>query len=270
MSLGTTKTNDNKVLSKFFVINKKNNQGQYEKLPMVDSNNYPKPFYGFLTRITPLLDNVITRVDGTRIPSPKINFEFTDDCGEIYVLDIPFITQDKRVSPQIFGFINSLAFLAEKNKLGYIKMYINQAADKNDVKRFNLSLRCSTQWTAGSKNFGIFQEDVTKVDWKYNAKDIPSFEVTKKVDGEMVTIDNRKKQQDFFLKEIEVINKAISDAKYDIGENTSASMNSTITPSVIYDDDDDTSADFEMTTSSAKDTSPVSVSSDDEDDDLPF
>jgi hypothetical protein len=37
-------------------------------------------------------------------------------------------------------------------------------------------------------------EDSTKVDWKYNAKDIPSFEVTKKVDGEMVTIDNRKKQ----------------------------------------------------------------------------
>jgi hypothetical protein len=60
MSLGTTKTNDNKVLSKFFVITKKNSQGQYEKLPMIDSNNYPKPFYGFLTRITPLLDNVIT------------------------------------------------------------------------------------------------------------------------------------------------------------------------------------------------------------------
>lgn len=270
MSLGTTKTNDNKVLSKFFVINKKNNQGQYEKLPMVDSNNYPKPFYGFLTRITPLLDNVITRADGTRIPSPKINFEFTDDCGEIYVLDIPFTTQDKRVSPQIFGFINSLADLAEKKKLGYIKMFINQAADKNDVKRFNLSLRCSTQWTAGSKNFGIFQDDVTKVDWKYNAKDIPSFEVTKKVDGEMVTIDNRKKQQDFFLKEIEVINKAISEAKYDIGENTSASMNSAITPSVIYDDDDDTSADFEMTTSSTKATTPVAANNNDEDDDLPF
>jgi len=47
-------------------------------------------------------------------------------------------------------------------------------------------------------------------------------------------------------------------------------MNNAITPSVIYDDDDDTSADFEMTTSSTKDTSPVSVSNDNEDDDLPF
>jgi hypothetical protein len=149
-------------------------------------------------------------------------------------------------------------------------LYVSQAADKNEVKRFNLALRCATNWVSGSKNFGIFQEDSTKVNWKYDTKDIPSFEVQKKVDGEMVTIDNRKKQQDFFLKEIELINEAIKTATYDIGENTSASMNNAITASVIYDDEDDSSADFEMTPSSSKDTTPASVSSDNEDDDLPF
>jgi hypothetical protein len=276
MSLGTTKNNDNKITSKFFVVNKKNNQGQYEKIPMVDANNYPKPFYGFLTRINPVLDNVITRTDGTRIPSPKINFEFTDDAGEIYILDLPFISQDKRVSSYIFGFVNSLAWLGANNKLGYIKLYISQAVDKSDTKRFNLVLRCATNWMAGSKNFGIYMEESTKVDWKYNAKDIPSYEVTKKVDGEMVTIDNRKKQQEFFLKEIELINEAIRVAKYDIGDNKSASMNSTITASDIYDEDgDDSGADFEMMPSASTSSTPAYStkhveSSSDEDDDLPF
>ena len=121
MSLGSTKSNDNKVTSKFFVVNKKNNDGQYEKIPMVDQNNYPKPFYGFLTKITPLLDNYITRTDGTKVPNPKVNFEFTDDSGEIFVLDLPFISQDKRVSTYIFGFVNSLAWLAANDKLGYVK-----------------------------------------------------------------------------------------------------------------------------------------------------
>jgi hypothetical protein len=271
MSLGATKSNDNKVISKFFVISKRNNQGQYEKVPMIDSNNYPKPFFGYLTKITSALDNVITKSDGGKIPQPKINFEFTDDSGEIYILGLPFITQEKKVSPYIFGFVNSLAWLSENNKLGYIKLYVSQAADKNEVKRFNLALRCATNWVSGSKNFGIFQEDSTKVNWKHDTKDIPSFEVQKKVDGEMVTIDNRKKQQEFFLNEIEIINKAISNAKYDIGENTSASMNNSITATPIFEDeDDDNDADFEMTPSSTKDTSPVSISSDDEDDDLPF
>jgi hypothetical protein len=274
MSLGTTKNNDNKVTSKFFVVNKKNNQGQYEKIPMVDASNYPKPFYGFLTRITPVLDNVITRADGTRIPSPKVNFEFTDDAGEIYILDLPFISQDKRVSTYIFGFVNSLAWLAANNKLGYTKLYISQAVDKTDTKRFNLVLRCATNWVAGSKNFGVYMEESTKVDWKYSAKDIPSYEVTKQVDGEMVTIDNRKKQQEFFLKEIDLINEAIKSAKYDIGENKSASMNSTLTTSDIYDEDGD-DADFEMMPSAsvssekpAYSTKHVEVA--EEDDDLPF
>jgi hypothetical protein len=117
MSLGSTKSNDNKVTSKFFVVNKKNNNGQYEKLPMVDQNNYPKPFYGFLTRVTPILDNLITRTDGTKIPSPKVNFEFTDDSGEIFILDLPFTSQDKRVSTYIFGFVNSIGWLAAKDKI---------------------------------------------------------------------------------------------------------------------------------------------------------
>lgn len=273
MSLGATKSNDNKVISKFFVVNKKNNQGQYEKHPMVDSNNYPKPFYGFLTKITPVPDNVITKSDGSRIPSPKVNFEFTDDAGEIYILDLPFITQDKRISPYIFGFINSLGWLAKNNKLGYIKLYISQSVDKSETKRFNLGLRSSENWVAGSKNFSVFMDESTKVDWKYNAKDIPSYEVTKKVDGEMVTIDNRKKQQEFFLKEIELINEAIKTAKYDIGENKSASMNH-ITPSEIYDDEDEMEVDFAMTetpkaTSTSTNSSPLSLDNDD-DDDLPF
>jgi hypothetical protein len=268
--LGSTKSNDNKVTAKFFVVNKKNNDGQYEKLPMVDSNNYPKPFYGFLTKITPAIDNYITRTDGTRVPNPKINFEFTDDCGEIYVLDLPFTSQDKRVSTYIFGFINSLAWLAANNRLGYINLYISQSLDKTETKRFNLGLRCSSNWVAGSKNFGIFREDSTKVDWKYSAKEIPSFEVQKTVDGELVNIDNRKKQQEFFLKEIDLINDAIRSTTYDIGENKSASMNTSINTNQIFDEDDDNGADFEMTTtSSVKATSPVDLSNDD-DDDLPF
>jgi hypothetical protein len=271
MSLGSTKSNDNKVTAKFFVVNKKNNDGQYEKIPMVDANNYPKPFYGFLTKITPILDNIITRTDGTKIPNPKVNFEFTDDSGEIFILDLPFTSQDKRVSTYIFGFVNSLAWLAANDKLGYVKLYISQSVDKTETKRFNLALRCAKNWVSGSKNFSVYMEDSTRVDWKYNAKDIPSFEVTKKVDGEMVTIDNRKKQQDFFLKEIELINVAINNATYDIGENKSASMNTSITSSEIFDEDDDNGADFEMTTSSTpeKTTSPVVLSNDD-DDDLPF
>jgi hypothetical protein len=119
-------------------------------------------------------------------------------------------------------------------------------------------------------------EDSTKVDWKYNAKDIPSFEVTKKVDGEMVTIDNRKKQQDFFLKEIELINEAIKSATYDIGENKSASMNNSLTSSQIFDEDgDDSDAEFVMessatvTNSTKKVNSPLDLNADD-DDDLPF
>ena len=271
MSLGSTKSNDNKITAKFFVVNKRNNDGQYEKIPMVDANNYPKPFYGFLTKITPILDNIITRTDGTKIPNPKVNFEFTDDSGEIFILDLPFTSQDKRVSTYIFGFVNSLSWLAANDKLGYVKLYISQSVDKTETKRFNLALRCAKNWVSGSKNFSVYMEDSTRVDWKYNAKDIPSFEVTKKVDGEMVTIDNRKKQQDFFLKEIELINVAINNATYDIGENKSASMNTSITSSEIFDEDDDNGADFEMTTSSTpeKTTSPVVLSNDD-DDDLPF
>jgi hypothetical protein len=276
MSLGSTKSNDNKVTSKFFVVNKKNNNGQYEKLPMVDQNNYPKPFYGFLTRVTPILDNLITRTDGTKIPSPKVNFEFTDDSGEIFILDLPFTSQDKRVSTYIFGFVNSLGWLAANNKLGYVKLYISQSVDKTETKRFNLALRCAKDWVSGSKNFSIYMEDSTKVDWKYNAKDIPSFEVTKKVDGEMVTIDNRKKQQDFFLKEIELINEAIKSATYDIGENKSASMNNSLTSSQIFDEDgDDSDAEFVMessatvTNSTKKVNSPLDLNADD-DDDLPF
>jgi len=276
MSLGSTKSNDNKVTSKFFVVNKKNNDGQYEKIPMVDQNNYPKPFYGFLTKITPLLDNYITRTDGTKVPNPKVNFEFTDDSGEIFVLDLPFTSQDKRVSTYIFGFVNSLAWLAANDKLGYVKLYISQSVDKTDTKRFNLALRCAKNWIAGSKNFSVFMEDTTRVDWKYNAKDIPSFEVTKKVDGEMVTIDNRKKQQDFFLKEIDIINEAINSATYDIGENKSASMNNSLNQSQIFVDEDDTDADFEMSSSPVAEEpkvtskSPVVATVDDEDDDLPF
>jgi len=276
MSLGSTKSNDNKVTSKFFVVNKKNNNGQYEKIPMVDQNNYPKPFYGFLTRVTPILDNLITRTDGTKIPSPKVNFEFTDDSGEIFILDLPFTSQDKRVSTYIFGFVNSIGWLAANNKLGYVKLYISQSVDKTETKRFNLALRCAKDWVSGSKNFSIYMEDSTKVDWKYNAKDIPSFEVTKKVDGEMVTIDNRKKQQDFFLKEIELINEAIKSATYDIGENKSASMNNSLTSSQIFDEDgDDSDAEFVMessatvTNSTKKVNSPLDLNADD-DDDLPF
>jgi hypothetical protein len=271
MSLGSTKSNDNKVTAKFFVVNKKNNDGQYEKIPMVDANNYPKPFYGFLTKISPILDNIITRTDGTKIPNPKVNFEFTDDSGEIFILDLPFTSQDKRVSTYIFGFVNSLAWLAANDKLGYVKLYISQSVDKTETKRFNLALRCSKNWVSGSKNFSVYMEDSTKVDWKYSAKDIPSFEVTKKVDGEMVTIDNRKKQQDFFLKEIDLISQAINNATYDIGENKSASMNTSITSSQIFDDGDD--ADFEMSSPieqpKTTTTSPVVVNADD-DDDLPF
>jgi len=280
MSLGSTKSNDNKVTSKFFVVNKKNNDGQYEKIPMVDQNNYPKPFYGFLTKITPLLDNYITRTDGTKVPNPKVNFEFTDDCGEIFVLDLPFTSQDKRVSTYIFGFVNSLAWLAANDRLGYVKLYISQSVDKTETKRFNLALRCSKNWVSGSKNFSVFMEDSTRVDWKYNAKDIPSYEVTKKVDGEMVTIDNRKKQQEFFLKEIDLINEAINNATYDIGENKSASMNHSLNQSQIFIDEDDTEADFEMSstppveeqkpTTKTTTKSPVVSTVDDEDDDLPF
>ena len=274
MSLGSTKSNDNKVTAKFFVVNKKNNDGQYEKLPMVDANNYPKPFYGYLTKITPILDNIITRTDGTKIPNPKVNFEFTDDCGEVFILDLPFTSQDKRVSTYIFGFVNSLAWLAANDKLGYAKLYITSNVDKTETKRFNLAIRCAKNWVSGSKNFGVYMEDSTRVDWKYNAKDIPSFEVTKKVDGEMVNIDNRKKQQEFFLKEIELINQAISNTTYDIGENKSASMNTSINTNQIFDEDDDNGADFEMTTNTAPSkptttTSPVTLSNDD-DDDLPF
>jgi hypothetical protein len=274
MSLGSTKSNDNKVTAKFFVVNKKNNNGQYEKIPMLETTGYPKPFFGFLTKITPILDNVITRTDGTRVPNPKVNFEFTDDSGEIFVLDLPFTSPDKRVSTYIFGFVNSLAWLAANNRLGYIKLYISQAVDKTDTKRFNLALRCTKTWYAGSKNFPIFNEDTTKVDWKYNAKDIPSFEVTKKVDGEMVTIDNRKKQQDFFLKEIELINEAIKSATYDIGENKSASMNNSLNQTQIFVDEDDTEADFEMESSvistPKKVETPLDLSTSDDDDDLPF
>lgn len=275
MSLGSTKSNDNKITAKFFVVNKRNNDGQYEKLPMVDQNNYPKPFYGYLTKITPLLDNIITRTDGTKVPNPKVNFEFTDDSGEIFILDLPFTSPDKRVSTYIFGFVNSLAWLAANNRLGYIKLYISQTVDKTETKRFNLALRCSKTWYAGSKNFGVYGEDTTKVDWKYNAKDIPSFEVTKKVDGEMVTIDNRKKQQDFFLKEIDLINEAIKTATYDIGENKSASMNKTLTSSQIFDEDGtDEGADFTMTPSVEQTKpatkTPVVASFDDDDDELPF
>jgi hypothetical protein len=281
MSLGSTKSNDNKVTAKFFVVNKKNNNGQYEKLPMVDQNNYPKPFYGFLTKITPILDNVITRTDGTRVPNPKVNFEFTDDCGEIFILDLPFLSQDKKISTYIFGFVNSLGWLAANDKLGYIKLYISQSVDKTETRRFNIGLRCAKNWSSGSKDFGIFNNESTKVDWKYKdtAKDIPSFEVTKKVDGEMVTIDNRKKQHDFFLKEMELINEAIKTATYDIGDNKSASMNNSLNQSQIFVDDDDTDADFEMssatsvdtqkTTAKVTDNSPV-VATVDEDDDLPF
>jgi len=243
---------------------------------MVDQNNYPKPFYGFLTRVTPILDNLITRTDGTKIPSPKVNFEFTDDSGEIFILDLPFTSQDKRVSTYIFGFVNSIGWLAANNKLGYVKLYISQSVDKTETKRFNLALRCAKDWVSGSKNFSIYMEDSTKVDWKYNAKDIPSFEVTKKVDGEMVTIDNRKKQQDFFLKEIELINEAIKSATYDIGENKSASMNNSLTSSQIFDEDgDDSDAEFVMessatvTNSTKKVNSPLDLNADD-DDDLPF
>ena len=275
MSLGSTKSNDNKVTAKFFVVNKRNNDGQYEKLPMVDANNYPKPFYGFLTKVTPILDNIITRTDGTKIPNPKVNFEFTDDSGEIFILDLPFTSQDKRVSTYIFGFVNSLGWLAANNKLGYVKLYISQSVDKTETKRFNLALRCAKDWVSGSKNFGVYMEDSTKVDWKYNAKDIPSFEVTKKVDGEMVTIDNRKKQQDFFLKEIELINEAIKSATYDIGENKSASMNNSLTSSEIFDEDGDDDAEFVMESSATasqttkKVNSPLDLNADD-DDDLPF
>jgi hypothetical protein len=275
MSLGSTKSNDNKITAKFFVVNKKNNDGQYEKIPMVDQNNYPKPFYGFLTKITPLLDNYITRTDGTKVPNPKVNFEFTDDCGEIFVLDLPFTSPDKRVSTYIFGFVNSLAWLAANDRLGYVKLYISQSVDKTETKRFNLALRCSKNWLSGSKNFSVFMEDTTRVDWKYNAKDIPSFEVTKKVDGEMVTIDNRKKQQEFFLKEIDLINEAINSAKYDIGENKSASMNNSLNQSQIFVDEDDTDADFEMSSPVAEEAkvstkSPVVSTVDEDDDDLPF
>jgi hypothetical protein len=271
MSLGSTKSNDNKITAKFFVVNKKNNDGQYEKIPMVESTGYPKPFYGFLTRITPLLDNIITRSDGVKIPNPKVNFEFTDDSGEIFVLDLPFTSQDKRVSTYIFGFVNSLAWLAANDRLGYIKLYISQSVDKTETKRFNLALRCSKTWYAGSKNFPIFGEDSTKVDWKYNTKDIPSFEVVKEIDGEKVTIDNRKKQQDFFLKEIDTINDAIRSATYDIGENKSASMNSSLNQSQIFDEDD-TEADFVMESSpepkKVSTKTPVEIG--DDDDDLPF
>jgi hypothetical protein len=283
MSLGSTKSNDNKVTAKFFVVNKKNNNGQYEKLPMVDQNNYPKPFYGFLTKVTPILDNMITKSDGSRIPSPKVNFEFTDDCGEVFILDLPFLSQDKKISTYIFGFVNSLGWLAANGKLGYIKLYIAQSIDKTETKRFNLGLRCATNWTSGSKDYGIYNNDSTKVDWKYKdtKKDIPSFEVTKKVDGEMVTIDNRKKQQDFFLKEMELISEAIKTATYDIGENKSASMNTNINTTQIFDedgDDTDDSADFEMTppvqeTKATKTTAkatPVPATVDEDDDDLPF
>jgi len=275
MSLGSTKSNDNKITAKFFVVNKRNNDGQYEKIPMVDQNNYPKPFYGYLTKIIPLLDNYITRTDGTKVPNPKVNFEFTDDSGEIFILDLPFTSPDKRVSTYIFGFVNSLAWLAANNRLGYIKLYISQTVDKTETKRFNLALRCSKTWYAGSKNFPVFNEDTTKVDWKYNAKDIPSFEVVKEIDGEKVTIDNRKKQQDFFLKEIDLINEAIKTATYDIGENKSASMNKTLTSSQIFDEDGaDEGADFTMTPSVEQTKpatkTPVVASFDDDDDELPF
>ena len=96
----------------------------------------------------------------------------------------------------------------------------------------------------------------------------------------MVTIDNRKKQQDFFLKEIDLINEAIKNTTYDIGENTSASMNKTLTSSQIFDEDDsDDSADFEMSSPpveeqkpAAKATakSPVAALDDDDEYELPF
>jgi hypothetical protein len=251
------------VTAKFFYINQKDSSGAYKQIKMVENNNYPKPFYGYLTNISVDMDNKVKR-DGVEIPLPKVLFEFTDDGGEIYVFELPFLTStDKRVHTNVFGIINSLAGLVNQDKLGYLKMYITFNSDKNGVKRFNLGLRNVKNWVAGTKNFASFDTDDSKVSWKYqNAEGIPSYVLKKVVDGEEVEIDNRKKQIEFFVKEIETINNYVKTLKYDIGQNTSASMNTQ--PTDVFEDEASLEDEPEYTTPSTV------MAGDDDDDDLPF
>jgi len=265
IKIGSEKDNNGVITSKFFVATKKTING-YEETPMVDKSGRPTPFFAYLTKIETKLDNIITKKDGNKIPSPKVLFEFTDDAGERFTLDVPFVNEKGRVSNYLFGFLNSLAGIVKFKEFGYLNIYLAKSVDKNNstITRYNLGVRNAVNWVAGSKNYGVFNTEDTKVDWGYKIPEIPSYE-TEAVNakGKTVTGDNTEEHQGFFLDIIKTVNAALDEqrANYDIGSNASASMNKT-TYTTDDVEDDDSVAEFAH-------ESPANLPSE-ELDDLPF
>jgi hypothetical protein len=96
----------------------------------------------------------------------------------------------------------------------------------------------------------------------YSIPEIPSYEIDAVVKGKTVKADNTEEHQGFFLEIIKSVNTALDEQRsgYDIGSNTSASMNKT-TYTTDDMEDDDSEPEFA--------TSP-SFTSSEQLDDLPF
>ena len=178
----------------------------------------PSPFFGYLERITVKLDNVITKKDGTKVPSPKVVLELVDDVREHFHFDFPLFDDKNKVRTDVFGLLNSLASVTE---FGYLKLFIfPQISTKDGKKRFNLGVRnfnssvapggwnpLNPQWEKYVPANGADKAlDVTRCSWKFSMDQIEP--ITKVIDynGKQMTVDNTEEHKNFVLKVIEGIN----------------------------------------------------------------
>lgn len=263
IKIGTEKENDGKTIkNKFFAVTRKEDN-KWVVDPKVDQNGFPTPLFAYLMNIQKR-DRKMT-VNGAEITSPEVTLDLMDDSGAKFQLAIPFTNQEGRVSNYLFGLLNSLASIKQ---FGYMKFYIVRQNDKVNDKliRFNLLARNAVNWVAGSKDYGVFSTDSTKLNWEFETKDIPKYmEEVLNGKGKSVKQFNLEEHQEFFENIIISVSEMLKEQSksYDIGENASASMNNSLSNVSIDDaDDNDETPEFEA--------KPETVGGEEGDEDLPF
>lgn len=269
LKIASEKDDSNVVTGKFFSITEKVD-GNYVDTIMKNDYGYPLPFFGYLNDIKLELDNIIKKRNGEEIKAPKIKFNFIDDQGDRYILDLIFSSDKGNVNSNVSTLLNSLAGI---NKFGYIKLYISNSIDGKGVKQFNINLKNHPNWATSGKNLQDFlspkdgSEDITRVSWKYKYDELPKIEVEKIVDGEKVKINNVKKHQQFFIDLInnDILPKVKEASNYNTYSAPTSSTPSSKPKSTYTTEEDDLDSQEELPTSSS---GPVSLS--DDTDDLPF
>jgi hypothetical protein len=276
-----TEKEGEKVIGKFFQASKKVD-GKYEKELLKNSYNYPLPFFGYLTGITPKLDNTFKQA-GVDRPAPKIAFSFVDDKGDNYVLDIPFCNDKGRVSGFATTLLNSLASIKQ---FGLLKIYITSTDQKDkvtkqpipDLKNYTINVRNDVNWNPATADFKRFlapekdaegknlTPDTTKVSWKYDYKDITSYDFTENVRGKDMIILNVEEHQKWFVNLIEneilpILKGAVYPEAKTVATTSTTGTKSNVPKSTIEQDipEDD---DLDTATVNLEDTTGA--------DDLPF